>query len=895
MPNATIGPTDKDFLNQILASAWPAIEDDIVLTKLPSPDGKILECNLRNCLAPEFTQFERSPDAKQLSVALNVPGKDGCDLYFEGLIGGNNTRIKVKNLQFKIAVKIDMNGFDDETSGHLGPTLPKILEFKASGSAAVNGHTVDIKDLTKFKLGPIEIDLADDGAVKVMGQAVIPGNPIIQALVLAARNNGTTIFPPISGAGDDQIKPEAPPVDPIHLDNLASSFSSKIRDISFNPFDCIGDLNVASGGRKLAGFEDSAIWSGHFLAAEAFRFRAATDDAGRNKAREAALWGLERIRRIMQIPGKAIQGEPGKPELRDAFPSILLQHVGMPGRVAVPADQVQNLDWNNSFWYAYPSITAQDDDDANIWLFGLDRQGPSRDQILGLAFGLSVAFKTPSLFDQNNQNLAADLLYDLVSWLNIHSWNIQSPNFPDQPAGSPRRTRVDPPVFARFRDSFAHFFCHRLALLAAGSACESYLGLTSTTLRDSYKESVGNIGDAVWFIPWIEAFSPQAGYFKFNVHSAAIGILASFVEETTDSSYEALRYYAQILRETTYYHQNAYFELIYLYSWPEGQRSQVLNFKSPIATSLELELRKLVDSQYLRASGTSHNQGLPSNTTLPSAVTKLTNLVGIKQPDNQHFVTLVYALPPELRCGYQLDFAWQRSPFAVHISSTGSVDAGDINLLSPGIDFSLVHWMSKALGVRSQIPDMHFMMTRALSSSPTPSFTITSDPLGTWLQNLIDFKQQLNDLNIFSSCNLLDFCGFQFSALSPDPDRKFSQIASVLANISGTREPDIILHINGNTSMKVFDLFNTYCKFALAVQEILTSPGGDVAREVQSYNYSKLRLMSIPYQGTTIAQAIIQKLSVNNELTLRLAQMPSVTELSMDDFTCFLFRGESIR
>jgi hypothetical protein len=189
--------------------------------------------------------------------------------------------------------------------------------------------------------------------------------------------------------------PARAPVEPAVFETEALRISARIRELHM-PYGTIMDPVFASPDSNVVvsytRTGDSAIWTGHYLAAEAFRYRVTRDpDALANAA--AVVAGL---RRLVDITGDDVLA-----------------------RVAIPADS------------PYSADIRRDEGGHGFFdgrLNGLDHfwvGNTTRDQYSGVMFGLGAGLEM--LKDTPLAGEIKDLATRLVSYLVDHFWTVRMP------------------------------------------------------------------------------------------------------------------------------------------------------------------------------------------------------------------------------------------------------------------------------------------------------------------------------------------------------------------------------------------------------------------------------------------------------------------------------------
>ncbi len=179
----------------------------------------------------------------------------------------------------------------------------------------------------------------------------------------------------------------APPAHASEADALAISANIQARHLPFGTI--LDPINASPASNQIVGYTrcgDSALWTGAYLAAEAFRYRVTQSaDALRNV--KTALAGL-----------KALTDVTGDNRL-----ARCMVPVNSPYAAGIANEEAQNSIRQNPPW---------------MWV-----DNTSRDQIVGAFFGLGVAYDVVD--DAQVRNDAADLVTRLIGFIARHQW---SPN-----------------------------------------------------------------------------------------------------------------------------------------------------------------------------------------------------------------------------------------------------------------------------------------------------------------------------------------------------------------------------------------------------------------------------------------------------------------------------------
>lgn len=255
---------------------------------------------------------------------------------------------------------------------------------------------------------------------------------------------------------------------------------------------------------------DSAIWTGHYLAAEAFRYRvlkssAVVDFTRLNDALDAVRLALSGVQALVDITGTDVLARSLVP-VESPYAEAIRTHEAGHGIYYA------SLDGRTYFWIG----------------------NTSRDQYSGVMFGLSVAYEMVD--DPAVRAQAKKLATRIVNYLLRQKWNVVMPNGrtsttfrfrPDQQLSFLQiARRVNPQKFTR----------------------------TYRSYRSAYTSQV-------WMPIAYDNGDTHSSYYKFNLNYINLYNLVRL--EESSSTYLATYMSAyQSLRRTTQSHQNAHFNMI---------------------------------------------------------------------------------------------------------------------------------------------------------------------------------------------------------------------------------------------------------------------------------------------------------------------------------------------
>ena len=279
-------------------------------------------------------------------------------------------------------------------------------------------------------------------------------------------------------------------------DALAIDATIQSRHVPFGGI--LDPIFTSSSSDDIAGYTrcgDSALWTGHYLAAESYRYSVTSDPAALGNAQAA----LAHLKTLVDVTGTDLLA-----------------------RCVVPI---------NSSYAA--GITSEESSNgihasgANYWI-----GHTSRDQYLGVFFGLSVAY---DLLGTSNQPAIQALATRLLNFLLAHGWSVVMPD------GSISTTFLIRPD-------------EQLGLLQVGRQ------VNSAQFASAYK-NFATFGSFLASAPIaLESQNDRDSYFKFNLDAIN---LFNLIRLETDSTLRG-RYQSayQYFRDATKNHMNPHFNMI---------------------------------------------------------------------------------------------------------------------------------------------------------------------------------------------------------------------------------------------------------------------------------------------------------------------------------------------
>ena len=252
---------------------------------------------------------------------------------------------------------------------------------------------------------------------------------------------------------------------------------------------------------------DSAIWTGHYLAAEAFRFRV----TGGNKKALASAWeALNGIRSLVDVTNRDLLARcrvPVEWEETEDKRAIITEEAG------------------------HGVYTGTFEGEASYWI-----GNTSRDQYVGVFFGLGVAHDVfTEAADPRFRPMIRDLVTRMLDRLLADDWSVRMPN------GS-------------ISSTFVGRFDQQLALLQLGRHVNpDRFGAVYSEYRDRNENLVS--------VPiLVDCGDEHESYYKFNLDYITMYTLIT--REEDPSARRAYLTAYRILRSTTRSHGNAHFNLI---------------------------------------------------------------------------------------------------------------------------------------------------------------------------------------------------------------------------------------------------------------------------------------------------------------------------------------------
>jgi hypothetical protein len=245
---------------------------------------------------------------------------------------------------------------------------------------------------------------------------------------------------------------------------------------------------------------DSALWTGFYLAAEAYRYKVTRDPEALDNAWRA----LTGLRRLVYVTGNNLLARCAFPVESDFAGDIISEE----SRNGV---HIGNYESRGYYWVG----------------------STSRDQYVGVFFGLAAAWDL--IDDPAMGATVADLTWRLIDFLQIHNWNVRMPD-------------------GKFSTTFTLRPDQQLSILAIGRHI----------LPSRYGSDYADFATFHFFlVPTpisIEVLDVYDSYFKFNLDTVTLYNLIRL--ENNPARRDTYWGAYDLLRKTLDDHQNAHFNMI---------------------------------------------------------------------------------------------------------------------------------------------------------------------------------------------------------------------------------------------------------------------------------------------------------------------------------------------
>ncbi len=382
--------------------------------------------------------------------------------------------------------------------------------------------------------------------------------------------------------------------------------------------------------------DDIALFSAVQLASQAYRF-SVDESALALEALENILDGVERI--------VTFNGE-------GPIARIVAKRSSLLGRSIIHK-------------YKEEGVYREREIDGEAWISYQGKGGVSRDQNIGVLYGLAMTWKVMKEKKPSISKKCAELIKHQIDYLIKNKWIIQDD-------GVEGHTSNEFPTF------WMPVSIHKVAFSAVMDQIASDLELTDDDRKNyrDLKEEVKLLSNSMWLNPFLALDEQHDRYYKFNLAFLSMFIVSEFEEDrdVLDNLDKAFKMYERIVNN----HQNVHFDLMRsLYHRNRG------NHKPELIGSAKEALIRYIDRTH---------QKFPAQR--PSyddyefiEIERVTQ----KEDESSHVLMSTEPLPIELR-NYSGFFFWERSPFRP-ISENPS--AWERRLDIPGLTLTHPYWFGR--------------------------------------------------------------------------------------------------------------------------------------------------------------------------------------------------------
>lgn len=491
--------------NDFLAEVWAARQEELRLRldalaqELAESEAKIQsveEARLEAAAPPKLTVEAGDGGSTHQVVRVRCPGEGHWSFFIRlraSILGTHTFEVKVGELVVTAALNFSRGS---RTHARLLPASgPRVFirDFDPDSSNVV-------ADAILLVAGPL-LKGAVRGLIRRAIADALPSSATVESIEA------------LRLADVLQVAPADPP---------AKDLAAKAREISERvqeehlPFRSLLSARLSGPGAgdpldTYTHFHDSAIWTGHYVAAEAFRHAASTGAAAKAAA-DNALEGLRGLEALVNIAGEK----------------------GLLSRVLVRSDSEHRKTMAAEI--RHPLFEGS--------FRGVDYTSQThitRDQYVGAFLGTGMALR---FIDRDDvRKLASRLVRDMTRYLVDRQWCPEEA-IPD-PATGTRSTSV--------------------TYLASPSQILAILQLARRVDADAFEvlfqryRAMSQVG---WLTNWLQTLDPHSSYYKFNLeHSMALLLLGLEDDEATRAELaDGFRTMRRALRR----HANAYFDLVEL-------------------------------------------------------------------------------------------------------------------------------------------------------------------------------------------------------------------------------------------------------------------------------------------------------------------------------------------
>jgi hypothetical protein len=505
-----------DAYNRFVQRVWDAKQDEIAVRARAEAEQRLrqekraprLEWIELNLAQPPRLEFVGNVDQPgPLTVNFRLPGE-----------GSWSVRIKLRMRA----------GFFSSTAKLTVDRLRIVASIKVDRTSPIAARLLDTQ--VKVDLGDVKVD-ASNFLLKVLRLPVNVLLDILESTIEGMVHDALAenLPDPKAVLAIEQLGLAAEPVSFPDAAPTLTGFDAAARAVSariaqaHTPWDTVlitlvplGDPDAPPAGYLR--YEDSAIWSGHYLAAEVFRFEVTRDPDA-----------LINVRKMLNGLASLIQltGEPG-----------------LLSRVQVPLSEtaiVERLD-----------ADAQASGDADVLFTSVDGRFRAlgritRDQYAGAFLGAAVAAEW--LDPGELREHARDIVRTMARYLLQTSF-------------CPTHATIDQATGRKLTStSYVTSPWQVLAILQAARAADP-------AFQHEFDE-LYPIWSIAWFFNWFDTLDPNSSYYKFNLeHGASFLLLA--LERAAERRAQLAQGF-QAIRWPIRYHAQAWFNLVELATLEDGE------------------------------------------------------------------------------------------------------------------------------------------------------------------------------------------------------------------------------------------------------------------------------------------------------------------------------------
>lgn len=436
-----------------------------------------------------------------------------------------------------------------------------------------------------------------------------------------------------------------------------------------NVFDATYDIPKTQGAQYprfqcFSGECDSAIWTGHYLAAESLRCATVKTTGEKQDALARVVLALGAIESLFRLTAAATGGAVRGLLCRAAFPKV--------GDHSLPTSPPFDQPDDPSQYYGPVEIAGLP------WYgLGLGSAAPTRDQYLGVLLGLACALRLVE--DPDVQQRVKALVGDIVTFLTGNCWNVPVPV-----AGTT-------PIEYEVRTTYIHEFHQQIAILRLGASADR------DRFYPAYQEAA-KAADLMWVPVWGSTVEPIESYYKFNLDHGFMAIL--FLLETDGALRQQYLRTFRMLRRAIGHHRNAWFDLVWVLADSSHARQRpgnALDQPGSAGETVADEVRSLLWEWLRRRDQVAGPNDLPRKETPFAGALESLYPGEVAEYTSGKWLS-IYPLPVDIRPGSGMDFLWQRDPFSTFIEVENGAVTGitgdDPSVEAPGVDFLLAYWMA---------------------------------------------------------------------------------------------------------------------------------------------------------------------------------------------------------